>query len=147
MLRRYIYIGIGGCIGAILRFMIKDVFSGQRSLPFDTLLINTSGCFLLALIMSVALEVLKQNSNLKLGIATGLLGAFTTFSTICKEVSSLIFEGLYFQAILYIASTLLFGLLAIYLGISVSREMIRARTALRRSDPANNYTKENEEQL
>ncbi|MGE5493729.1 MAG: fluoride efflux transporter FluC [Burkholderiales bacterium] len=55
-------------------------------------------CFLLALIMSVALELLELNSNLRLGIATGLLGAFTTFSTICKEASSLIFQGLYFQA-------------------------------------------------
>ncbi len=147
-MRKYIYIGIGGFIGAILRFIIKDFFSGQYqgSFPFDTLLINTLGCFLLALIMSVALEVLELSSNLRLGIATGLLGAFTTFSTICKEASSLIFQGLFFQAILYAASTLLLGFIAIYLGIAVSREIMRARVERKKSDMADNSAEKSEEQ-
>jgi fluoride exporter len=147
-LRKYIYIGIGGVVGAILRFIIKDIYSGQYqgNFPFDTLLINTLGCFLLALIMTIALEVLELNSNLRLGIATGLLGAFTTLSTMCKEVSSLIFQGFYLEAILYAASTLFFGFIAIYLGIAVSREIIRARTKRRRSALADNSTEEREEQ-
>ena len=147
-MRKYIYIGIGGVIGTIMRFIIKDIYYGQYqgSFPFDTLLINTLGCFLLALIMGVALEVLELNSNIRLGITTGLLGAFTTFSTICKEVSSLFLQGFYLVAILYAVCTLFFGFIAVYFGIAVSREIIKMRIVRRKSNLADNSTDESEEQ-
>jgi CrcB protein len=147
VLRKYIFVGIGGGIGAILRFIIKDIYSDQYQgvFPFDTLLINTLGCFLLAVIMSIALEVLKMNSNFRLGIATGVLGAFTTFSAICKEASSLTFQGLYFVALLYAVSTLVLGFLAVYFGITLSRGIIRARTRRRESEFARNSANKSEE--
>jgi CrcB protein len=137
-LRKYVFIGIGGAAGAAIRFILKDIYSGQHqgSFPFDTLLINASGCFLLALIMSVALELLELNSHLRLGIATGLLGAFTTFSAACKETSSMIFQGHYSEAALYVSGSLLFGFIAVYLGMAAGREIIKARTKRGKSGPA-----------
>lgn len=146
LLRKFIYIGIGGIIGAILRFIIKSVYQSEGSIPFDTLMINTLGCFLLALVMGVALEVLKLNAHLRLGITTGLLGALTTFSTICKEASSLIFSGHYEEALLYIALTLILGFIAVYLGFAVSREIIKARTKCSKNQLVHNSDDESEEQ-
>lgn len=147
-MRKSIYIGIGGVIGAILRFVIKDMYSGQyqSSFPFDTLLINTLGCFALALIMGVALEVLEMNANLRLGITTGVLGAFTTFSTICKEASTLIFIGSLAEAVLYVVSTLLLGFIAAYFGVAASRKIIKARTARRKNKLNATSADEGEEQ-
>jgi fluoride exporter len=124
-LRKYLFIGTGGAIGAILRFIIKD-FNVQTpgSIPLSTILINVSGCFILGFFLTLAIEVLELGSNTRLGIATGLIGAFTTFSTMCKETVSLIIQGFLFNAVLYAIMSLIFGFAAIFMGIALAREFI-----------------------
>ncbi|AKA68624.1 fluoride efflux transporter FluC [Clostridium scatologenes] len=54
-------------------------------IPVNTLFINVTGSFLLALITTAALESFKIGADLKLGICTGFLGDYTTFSTFIYE--------------------------------------------------------------
>lgn len=125
-MKKYIYIGMGGVLGAILRYIIKGghICHYNENVPLNTLIINVTGCFILALVLTVAFEVWEFDPNLRLGIATGFLGAYTTFSTLCKETVTLLHQGDYFSAISYITVSTMLGLAAAYFGIVLAREVI-----------------------
>jgi len=125
-MRKYIYIFIGGMLGAVLRFTIHNIhiLNYQGKFPLNTLVINITGCFILALFITIVLEVLDIDADIRLGIATGFIGAYTTFSTFCKETVVLIVGGEYFSAIFNIVSSTILGLAATYLGIIVARGII-----------------------
>lgn len=125
-MRKYIYIGAGGVFGAILRYYIKNIhlYHYKELIPLNTLLINITGSFILALVLTIAYEIWDFDSNIRLGIATGFLGAFTTFSTMCKETVSLIESGNYYSALSYITTSTVLGLAAAYFGIIIAREVV-----------------------
>jgi CrcB protein len=123
-LKRYLYIGIGGVFGAITRYAIKSIhIYGYESLfPINTLIINILGSFLLALLLTSALEVLYLDGDIRTGLGTGFLGAFTTFSTMSKEAVILMRGGHYFSAVSYLGISSIFGLAAAYLGVITIRK-------------------------
>jgi CrcB protein len=125
-MRKYIYIGIGGFLGAILRFLTKSIpiYNYHENVPLNTLFINATGCFILALVLTVAFEIWKFDAELRLGIGTGFLGAYTTFSTLCRETSELLFKGYYFSAVSYITISVVLGLAAVYFGVILAREVV-----------------------
>ena len=123
-MRKYFFIAMGGILGAILRFLIKNIHMYKGIFPFNTLIINIIGSFILALILTLAFEVMDFDSDIRLGIATGFLGAFTTFSTMIKETVVLINSGYYYSAILNLTVSTLLGLVVAYLGIVIAREVI-----------------------
>ncbi len=126
-LRKYFFIGIGGFLGAILRFMIRStpIHNYNEFIPINTLFINITGSFLLALITTILLEDLEFDTDLRLGICTGFLGAYTTFSTLCKESYELIFKSHYLASLSYVMSSLLLGVVCAYLGSIVAKRSIQ----------------------
>jgi len=76
------------------------------------------------LILTVAYEVRDMNANIRLGIATGCLGAFTTFSSICKETAELLKNGKYFSALSYVTVSVMLGFAAAYFGMVLARETV-----------------------
>ncbi|NMM62807.1 fluoride efflux transporter CrcB [Clostridium sp. P21] len=122
-MKKYFFIGLGGFLGAILRFLVKSapINNFGNNIPVNTLIINITGSFLLAFITTAALEGFKINTDLKLGICTGFLGAYTTFSTLCKESSELIYKAHYFYSITYVLNSAFLGLTAAYLGVVAGR--------------------------
>lgn len=129
MMKKYIYIGAGAALGAVLRYGLTAKAGTFSGFHWDTFLINISGCFLLAFFLSFAMVMTGIGSNLRLGIATGVLGAFTTFSTISSELGNSIVNGLYIQALLYSVVTIISGFAAIYIGLSTARWVIKMRTS------------------
>ncbi len=128
-MKRTLFIGCGGLLGAIIRFHGKGVaLPYQGPLPLNTLLTNLLGCFLLALILTLAYEVLEMDTNLRLGIATGFLGALTTFSTLCKETYQLASEGSPHFALLYLLLSTVLGIGAVYAGLWTARVLIGKRS-------------------
>lgn len=125
-MKNYLYIGIFGFFGAILRYFVKNIhiYHYKEVVPINTILINITGSFLLALTLTIAFEVLAIKEELRLGIATGFLGAYTTFSTLCKDAVTLIDKGLYFSALSYVTVSVFLGLFGVYFGIVVAREYI-----------------------
>ncbi|QSO48046.1 fluoride efflux transporter CrcB [Alicyclobacillus mengziensis] len=83
-----IAIVIGGLAGGLLRYMFETLIPTPLSLPFGTLAVNLVGCFLLGFIYFIADER-EWPSWLRLGLGTGFVGAFTTFSTFSLELSEL----------------------------------------------------------
>lgn len=125
-MRKHLFIAIGGILGAVLRYLIESIriYGYHGNLPLNTLMINVAGSFLLALILTIAFEILPLDTNVRLGIATGFLGAFTTFSTLCKETVGLLREGFYFSALSYITVSTVLGLAAVYFGVVLAREAV-----------------------
>lgn len=125
-MRKYIFIGIGGFLGAIARYAFKGVhvLNYLESLPVNTLMINVTGSFILAVVLTIAFEVSGFDADIRVGIAAGFLGAFTTFSTLCKETVGLINQGEYFSAITYMTVSIMLGLAAVYMGFVVAREAV-----------------------
>ena len=125
-MRKYVFIAIGGMLGSILRYVIKNIpihnYSG--AIPINTLLINVSGSFLLALILTLTFEIYEFDVDIRLGIATGFLGSYTTFSTLCKEAVNLMKQGDYYSSIAYMGLTIFFGLTCTYFGVVLAREVV-----------------------
>lgn len=126
-MKKYIFIGAGGFLGAILRFWIKTIplHNYKELIPINTLFINVTGSFILALITTAALEIFKMDVDIRLGICTGFLGAYTTFSTLCKEASELINKGYYFSSLSYIVNSVILGLAAAFFGVVLAREVLK----------------------
>ncbi len=124
-LRKYIYIGCGGFAGAILRYSMEQIrLQGyHENVPLNTFFINISGAFLLAFIMTIALEVWKIDADIRMGITTGFIGAYTTFSTLCKETVALLQNGDYFSAVSYITVSAMLGFTAAYFGVVLARKI------------------------
>lgn len=120
-MKKYLYVGIGGFFGAVSRVIVKNIDTGfKTSIPFNTLLINIIGSFLIALILSAVLYGLKIREEIKLLCTTGFLGGFTTFSTLCRESVVLINNGEMLSAVIYILSSTLLGLFGVYIGFKLS---------------------------
>jgi CrcB protein len=73
------------------------------------------------------LEVYKVREEVKLGLTTGLLGTYTTFSSLCREEVNLILNGNYYSAFTYILMSLLFSSIAIFIAITISKVIARKR--------------------
>lgn len=128
-MRKYMMIAIGGFFGAVLRFSLKSIELPIKSygLPINTLLINLLGCFVLGIFVVLASELFKLEEAEKLGIITGFIGAFTTFSTISKEIGVLISAGMFYIAITYIFLSVVMGLGAVYFGFWTGNIIIVAK--------------------
>lgn len=124
-MKKYIYIGAGGFIGAVLRYILKniDIFNYTK-LPLNTFLINISGSFIIGLILTLAYEKRDIDENVRLGVVTGFIGAYTTFSTLCKETAGLYAKGSLYYAVLYVILSAVIGLAAVYTGTIAARKVI-----------------------
>ncbi len=85
--------------------------------PFGILTINLLGCFLLGTIGQYSLNHLSVSPDLRIGLTTGLMGGFTTFSTFGWDSVRMIEQGEWPRALIYIVASVLGGLLAVMLGI------------------------------
>lgn len=78
-------VGIGGFLGAILRYKVGEWIDTENGFPLETLVVNLFGCLFLAWFFTITTKRWNINPKLKLGIGTGFIGAFTTFSTFSIE--------------------------------------------------------------
>lgn len=119
----YLYIGVGGCLGAISRYWLGLRITGMTSsgFPWGTLIINLSGCFILGLFIILSQSRLKLNSQLRLAISTGFLGAYTTFSTFSVETLGLFNEGKLLKAVVYVFTSIFLGIVLVWLGTYTAR--------------------------
>ncbi len=118
-----IYIGIFGGLGCVARFLASS-WTYQllgRSLPYGTLLVNVVGSFLLALLMALGLRSSLLSAELRMGLAVGFMGGFTTFSTFSYETLRLLEEGSVWQAGANVLLNVFLCLGFAWLGLLVAR--------------------------
>lgn len=117
---------MGGGLGAVIRWLFRSnpVEGFRGALPINVLLINIVGSFVLAFLLTLAFKTRKPDPDIKLGITTGFIGAFTTFSTYCKEFYTLAVSGDYFNAVLYAVVSVLLGTGAAYTGAMLAGSIL-----------------------
>lgn len=135
-MRRYIYIGLGGAAGSILRYLASQAaIPDYLNIPFAVILINVLGCFAIGLVLSLFIG-LGWNENLRAGITIGFLGGFTTFSTACKQMFDLINAGHWFLALAYAGVSVAVGFTAAYLGAALGRAIAAKKQKTREVMPS-----------
>jgi fluoride exporter len=123
MLRTLFLIAIGGGIGSVFRFSTTVFVQKYYSniFPLATLITNVFGCLLIGLLFGYLEKNQISNSNLKWFLVTGFCGGYTTFSASGLENYSLFNSNNIPLALLYIGFSIFLGLIAVWLGISISK--------------------------
>jgi CrcB protein len=119
MTRGIILIGIGSCIGGIARYLTQLFVQKHfpSSIPYGTLSVNILGCFLIGIIYALAGKGNLLSPEMRLLLATGFCGGYTTFSSYAYENISLLQDGEFYYTGLYILLSNVIGFAAVYLGI------------------------------
>jgi fluoride exporter len=111
-------VGRSGPEGAISSGWLAKV--AGAGFPYGTLGVNLLGSFLLSLVMQVALST-GLSPSVRLFVATGLVGGFTTYSTFNYETLQSLEEGAWALGLLNLGTTVLGCLLAGLLGVALGR--------------------------
>lgn len=124
-MRLYFAVGIGGIIGTIFRYGISTLFMTDTltTFPWATLIVNLTGAFLLTWFVFQPFFVQRLDATIFIALTTGLIGSYTTFSTLILELTFLLHSNLTI-GISYISFTIIGGLFACYLGYIVAQKPI-----------------------
>jgi CrcB protein len=117
------WIAIGGFAGTLARYGVVLAFpTASSAFPWTTFTINTSGAFLLGLVLTVILERRPHAPRFIRPLACiGFLGAWTTMSTLALESDLLAKDHHAIVAVTYLVATLVSGITAAALGLAIGR--------------------------
>lgn len=119
-----IYIALGGGLGAVSRHLIGE--QSKRiwgtDFPIGTMTVNIIGSLLMGLLIGWLLTR-QGGENLKLFLATGFLGGFTTFSAFSLDAINLLERKAYSPFILYVGGSVIVAILALWIGLLLARKI------------------------
>lgn len=120
---RFLVVALGGALGAVSRYAIALMVAlfWKRDFPLATLLINVSGSFVLGFFATFAAEKSSIDPLWRLLVATGFVGAYTTFSTFEYETQRLTESGGIWWAALNVLLSVAAGFAAVQLGVILAR--------------------------
>ena len=119
-------IAVGGVVGAEARYgagLLLPHASG--AFPWSTLLVNALGCLLIGGLMVVLTETTAPHRLARPFLGVGVLGGFTTFSTYAVDVQRLVLADRPASAVSYLVGTLVAALVAVWLGATATRGLLR----------------------
>ncbi|MBL1174802.1 fluoride efflux transporter CrcB [Pantanalinema sp. GBBB05] len=123
--RPVLAIAIGATFGALSRFYITEfakLIVGENFGYYGTFFINISGCFLIAYILTLAIENIRHISpELRLMTTTGFCGAYTTFSTYGLESKEFSDQGDITTFLIYWLGSAVIGMIGVQLGVFLAR--------------------------
>jgi CrcB protein len=122
-------IAAGGALGASARYGVGLALPHPPDgWPWSTLLVNATGCLLIGVLMVLIMEVRVGHRLIRPFLGVGVLGGYTTFSTYAVEAQQLIVAGRPGLALGYMAATVIAALVAVQLGVGLSRALaVRVR--------------------
>lgn len=122
----FLLVGLGGFLGAISRYGTYKLFQlfNISDFPISTLTINILGSLLIGFFTEFFFNLRTENTGLVLFLTVGLCGGFTTFSAFSFENITLLKDGQFMMAFIYILSSVLGGLIALFLGIYLAKNLI-----------------------
>ncbi len=117
---RILLLVVFGAAGTLARYALQGLVQYRTpGFPVGTLVVNLSGCLLLGGIGQFALNRLWIPPDWRIGVTVGFFGAFTTFSTFSWETIHMLQDGEWAQAALYIALSVVGGLLLLKTGMEL----------------------------
>ena len=125
-------IALGGALGAPSRYGVAQVIHvAPNTFPWATFWTNVSGSLALGLVLALILERFPPTRYLRPFVATGFLGAYTTYSTFAVETDLLIKNGHAAVGLGYAAASLVAGFLAVWAGMWTARSIPLPRRGAR----------------
>jgi CrcB protein len=123
-------VSLGSTFGGLLRWGV-GMAAGRllgTAFPYGTFIINISGSLFLGWFLTIIGERLAlgegawlQADDLKLMIAVGFTGAYTTFSTFEFEIYGKLADGKGVVGAIYLLGSVFLGLVAVYVGVALAR--------------------------
>jgi len=122
-LLKYLMVGIGGCLGSILRFWLGSYIVSKMGtrFPYGTFVVNITGSFLVGLVFAWLTVRTSWSPNWRYLIPIGFIGGYTTFSGFEYETLRTIQDGQIGLGLLYVAASVVVGFVAVWGGMIAGR--------------------------
>ena len=117
-------VGAGGFVGAVMRYAVINWVQyalHTSTLPYGTLTVNVIGCLVIGLLGGLSESRNLLNAETRALLLIGVLGGFTTYSTVGYETVQLLRDGESLTAFSNIGLQVCLGLVAVWIGYSVSQ--------------------------
>ena len=115
---QYLFIFIGGAIGALFRYLISFL-NVSGSFPVGTFVANLIGAFVMGILTTLSISFFKNRPTLKKAITTGFLGALTTFSTFQIELVHMFNHQQFIILLLYAVTSYVLGIFLCHFGMTI----------------------------
>ena len=122
MFKDILFVGIGGGIGSIMRFLTSRFMArlvAAQWLFLGTLAANLIGCFLIGILSGWMLSHMPDNQPFRLLFIVGFCGGYTTFSTFAFENYRLIEMNQWGILLIYLTVSVVLGIIAVWLGMKI----------------------------
>ena len=122
-----IYVGLGSILGGVSRYGMTLITQNYAAFgfPFGTLISNIAGCLIIGFIAGIGAATQVLSTEMRLLLATGFCGGFTTMSSFVYELGQFVQDKEYFYASSYIIATLVGAGLAFVLCLVISEMVLR----------------------
>jgi len=122
------YVAVGSAVGGAARFALSSVIQQRAgAFPVGTLVVNITGSLILGFLMRYALGSTSVSAETRALLTTGFCGGYTTFSTFSYETVTLVQDGDYRRAAMYVLVSVVVSLVATFVGIAAANELLSAR--------------------
>ncbi|MGP7959486.1 fluoride efflux transporter FluC [Sanguibacter sp. A247] len=135
--RLLLVVALGGSVGTALRYGLGRLVPHGDGVPWATLTENVVGAFCLGLLLEALVRAGREDARrrlLRLGLGTGLLGGFTTFSALALETRTLLADGQAALGLGYALASCLLGVVAAVAGVALAARL-RGHVGLLPDDP------------
>ncbi|HKW95533.1 MAG TPA: fluoride efflux transporter CrcB [Methylomirabilota bacterium] len=128
---RLLLICCGGAVGTGARYLLGGLVARWlgADFPYGTVFINVIGSFLIGVVQQVGLTTLLIPDTLRLILAVGVMGGFTTYSSFSYETLKLVETGSWLGAILNVALTTVLCLAGCAVGLLLGRVLVEGKGA------------------
>ncbi len=125
-MKTILFIGIGGFLGSISRYALHKLLTSyfQGVFPLGTLAANLIGCLLIGMIYGIATSQNYLSHEMRMLLAVGFCGSFTTFSTFANENLALLQSNQIMIMIAYTAISLIIGIFMVFVGIKIANSLL-----------------------
>lgn len=119
-------VAAGGALGAIMRHSVNigAVKLLGHGFPYGTMIVNVFGSFVMGLCVAAFAHYWQPSETMRLFLITGILGAFTTFSTFSLDVANLWERQAYLHSALYMGGSVILSIAGLFIAMALVRAFV-----------------------
>ena len=135
VLYSYLFVALGGALGAMARFGLNVFLQRDVEFPWGTLSANLIGCFVMGVVAQLIASTAWFNDagiipdQYRLLFAVGFCGSFTTLSSMMMELNTMIQKNELLYSFSYLVGTLVGGFACFYIGIVLMRGLLQLQSS------------------